>query len=86
MQKYTMLDELHSYNTRTKHKRNYFVTRVSTKQAQKCLIYVGPKIKTKKEKKLQTLKKTEKKERKKTTNFELVFLKKKWQALSSFYP
>ena len=39
-----MLDELHSYNTRTKHKRNYFVTRVSTKQAQKCLIYIGPKI------------------------------------------
>ena len=42
--KYTMLDELHSYNTRTKHKRNYFITRVATKQAQKCLIYIGPKI------------------------------------------
>ena len=44
MQKYTMLDELYSYNTRTKHKRNYFVTRISTKQAQKYLIYIGPKI------------------------------------------
>ena len=69
MQKYTMLDELHSYNTRTKHKRNYFVTRVSTKQAQKCLIYIGLKIKTKKEKKQQSFKKTEKKREKKTTNF-----------------
>ena len=69
MQKYTMLDELHSYNTRTKHKKNYFVTRVSTKQAQKCLIYIGPKIKTKKEKKQQTFKKTEKKREKKKQTF-----------------
>ena len=41
----TMLDNIHSHNTRKKHqKNNYFITRVSSKQAQKCLQCNGPKI------------------------------------------
>ena len=41
---YTPLDNIHSHNTRRKHQKNYFMTRVSSKQAQKCLQYNGPKI------------------------------------------
>ena len=41
---YTLLDNIHSHNTRRKHEKNYFMTRVSSKQAQKCLQYNGPKI------------------------------------------
>ena len=41
---YTLLDNIHSRNTRRKHQKNYFVTRVSSKQAQKCSQYNGPKI------------------------------------------
>ena len=40
----TMLDNIHSHNTRKKHQKNYFITRVSLKQAQKCLQCNGPKI------------------------------------------
>ena len=40
------VDNIHSHNTRKKHqkKKNYFITRVSSKQAQKCLQCNGPKI------------------------------------------
>ena len=39
-----MLDNIHSYNTRKKHQKKPFITRVSSKQAQKCLQCNGPKI------------------------------------------
>ena len=41
---YTLLDNIHSHNTRRKHQKNYFMTTVSSKQAQECLQYNGPKI------------------------------------------
>ena len=42
--KYILLDNFHSHNTRRKQQKNYFIRRVSSKQAQKSLNYIGPKF------------------------------------------
>jgi len=43
-QKFTILDEIHPYNTRRMQQNNFYIPRVQTIQAQKSLLFSGPKI------------------------------------------
>ena len=42
--KLVMLDQTHSYNTRQKNQKNYFLNRVRTTKSQKSIQYIGAKI------------------------------------------
>jgi len=42
--KINILDEFHHHDTRKKQNKNYYISRVETKQAQKMLTYAGPKV------------------------------------------
>ena len=41
---YKLLDNSHSYHTRRKQSKNYFIPRVKTTQSQNSLTYMGPKV------------------------------------------
>ena len=41
---YKLLDNTHSYHTRRKQSKNYFIPRVKTTQSQNSLTYIGPKV------------------------------------------
>ena len=41
---YKLLDDTHSYHTRRKQSKNYFIPRVKTTQPQNSLTYIGPKV------------------------------------------